>query len=130
MSLEHTCLGIIADLQDRYVEDASDFLPWFKRKPHIIILSHPVQSYLNSGLFMNRESKGYTFITHTSVLNSSLDLSHVVRMMPPACQYSVKVQMKISPSAQEKLNCLMQAKHPWCHCFHAQTLPNFHLALM
>lgn len=60
--------------------EAPDFLPWFKRKPHIIILSHPAQSYTTSGLLENRESKGYTFITHTPVLETSLDLTHMVRM--------------------------------------------------
>ena len=59
--------------------DAPDFLPWFKRKPHIIILSHPVQSYKTSGLLENRESKGYTFIVHTPLLETALELSHVVR---------------------------------------------------
>ena len=66
-------------MQDRYVLNATSFLPWFKRKPHFIILSQPAHAYLESGLLSHRESKGFTFIVHTPVNDPSLELDHLVR---------------------------------------------------
>ena len=60
------------------MEEAHEFLPWFKKKPHLIILSHPAWAYLESGLLSHRESKGYTFIVPTPPLDKSLDSSHIV----------------------------------------------------
>ncbi|KAK9842907.1 hypothetical protein WJX74_004204 [Apatococcus lobatus] len=123
--------AILKSVHDRYVLNATNFLPWFKRKPHFIILNQPANAYLQSKLLRHRESKGFTFIVHTPVNDPSLDLQHMV-VAPQMSRLRwtrgllTKKQVPYDPQeALTKRTVLAQAGFPYGH----QPSPDFRAVL-